>query len=92
MPESGNYRYYCFQAGNASYNWWDSYVTTEIRPGGRNTFCAPVRLLYGQLMIPVCDLAHPSATVGDGFQGAWDGKTNTLTIPLQYTGGTSRLS
>lgn len=86
LPDYGNSRIYCFQAGNASYNWWESRTTTEIQPGGRNTFCAPVRLLYGQLMIPVCDLAHPSAMAEEGFQGAWDGKTNTLTIPLQYTG------
>ena len=47
------------------------------------------RSLYGEVMIPVCDLNHPDDEVQDSWyqdnwHGAWDGESNTLTLSLWY--------
>ncbi len=64
-----------FQMGSTSY-----YMSGTAE----QEFCAPVRALYGEVMLPVCDLNHPSEEAQDFWQSGWDPETNTLTIPLLY--------
>ena len=47
------------------------------------------RALYGEVMIPVCDLNHPDSEVQDNWEeddwhGAWDRESHTLTLSLLY--------
>ncbi|WP_454941817.1 S-layer homology domain-containing protein [Evtepia sp.] len=47
------------------------------------------RALYGEVMIPVCDLNHPDSEVQDNWyyddwHGAWDRESHTLTLSLLY--------
>lgn len=45
------------------------------------TFPAPARLLYGELMIPVCGVEGPFCTDIWG-EARWDGEAKTLVLPL----------
>mgnify|MGYP006913775123 FL=1 len=45
-------------------------------------FCAPVRTLYGQAMIPIYDGNHPNSEAKLYWQSGWDAETQTLTVPL----------
>ena len=69
-----------FQMGSTSY-----YMSGTAE----QEFCAPVRALYGEVMLPVCDLNHPSEEAQDLWQSGWDPETNTLsgtaTQPGHYT-------
>ena len=54
-----------------------------------NLLLGVARSLYGEVMIPVCDLNHPDSEVQDNWyqdnwHGAWDGESNTLTLSLRY--------
>ena len=54
-----------------------------------NLLLGVARSLYGEVMIPVCDLNHPDDEVQDSWykdnwHGAWDGESNTLTLSLWY--------
>lgn len=54
-----------------------------------NLLLGVARSLYGEVMIPVCDLNHPDSEVQDNWyqdnwNGAWDGESNTLTLSLRY--------
>ena len=65
---------YDYWMGSSQYYYW---IMKE--------FCVPVRALYGEMMIPVCDLQHPSSEPQKtGWEAGWDGETNTLTIPMFY--------
>lgn len=48
------------------------------------SFSVPARSLYGEIMVPVCDLTHPNKEPGEGWQAGWDGNTNTLTLYLPF--------
>ena len=65
-----------FQMGSTAYQTYGS--------NGRE-FIVPARALYGQIMLPVCDLNHPGQPAQDLSQSGWDAATNTLTIPLVYS-------
>ncbi len=64
-----------FQMGSMDYDIWGS---------NNREFVVPARALYGEIMLPVCDLDHPSQAAQDLSQSGWDAATNTLTIPLVY--------
>ena len=56
---------------------------------GTDLLLGVARSLYGEVMIPVCDLNHPDDEVQDSWyqdnwHGAWDGESNTLTLSLWY--------
>lgn len=66
---------YHYQMGNTEYSWFNFY----------NQFYVPVRSLYGELMVPICDLSHPnSEPQKEGWQSGWDAETNTITIPIVF--------
>ena len=66
---------YLYWMGDATY-YWNS---------GPRQFLSSARALYGEIMVPVCDLNHPNSEPQEkGWQASWDGETNTLTIPLLY--------
>lgn len=73
---------YSFQMGNSTYAW------------GARTFNYPtaMRCLYGEVMIPVFDLDHPSNKPQEGWQAGWNAETKTLTIPMFYYGDWGMLS
>ena len=76
---------YWVYGGNepVGYHYWMG--ETEYRYRRTQEFFTPTRALYGELMIPVCDLAHPSSEPQTtGWGAGWDGESNTLTIPLVY--------
>ena len=52
--------------------------------GTFDDFIAPARSLYGEIMIPVYDLAQPSQEAGDRWHSGWNAETNTLTVALLY--------
>ena len=51
-PMDGFYWEFRYQAGDTTYYWgkW------SVHP---SYFCEPVRFLYGELMVPICDFSHP---------------------------------
>ena len=55
-------------------------------------FCEPVRFLYRELMVPICDFSHPKEEPQEGWQAAWDGETQTLTVPMFYYNGWGMIS
>ena len=61
-----------YQMGNVKYS----------RSNSPYHFYAPVRALYGELMIPVYDLECSHDDVYVHWQGEWDMEENTLTIPI----------
>ena len=63
-----------YQMGNVKYS----------RSNSPYHFYAPVRALYGELMIPVYDLECSHDDVYVHWQGEWDMEENTLTIPIIY--------
>ena len=67
---------YYYQMGNEIYYWESN--------GSEKMFCAPTRALYGELMVPVCDLSHYSREAQDEWKGGWDPETNTLTLLMYY--------
>ena len=73
--ESSGSLYY-YQMGNEIYYWESN--------GSEKMFCAPTRALYGELMVPVCDLSHYSREAQDEWKGGWDPETNTLTLLMYY--------
>ena len=69
------------------YRMGDTGYVTES--GLARQFHTPARALYGEVMIPVCDLSHPDSQpqgswYQDDWHGAWDADTNTLTLLLYY--------
>ena len=67
---------YLYWMGDSEYYWYS---------GMPKEFLAPARALYGELMVPVCDLNHPSSEPQEmGWQAGWDSETNTLTILMHY--------
>lgn len=67
---------YRYQMGNKAYCWKNCVRNTE--------YCAPTRALYGDLMVPVCDLSHYNREAQDEWKGGWDPETNTLTLLMNY--------
>lgn len=65
---------------------WDRYQmgdTAYTMMGiSEQDFCAPVRTLYGQAMIPIYDGNHPNSEAKLYWQSGWDAETQTLTVPL----------
>ena len=65
---------------------WDRYQMgdTEYTMMGspEDDFCAPVRALYGQAMIPIYDGNHPNSEAKLYWQSGWNAETQTLTIPV----------
>lgn len=51
---------------------------------GSHSTPVPLRALYGEIMVPVCDLNHPSSEPGEAWQAGWDGNTKTLTLYLPF--------
>ena len=70
-----DYYQYEFQMGSNKYYW-------EI--GSDGEYCVPARALYGELMIPVCDLSHYDREPQDEWKGGWVPETNTLTLSMLY--------
>lgn len=68
-----------FQAGNADYE--DQGYWTGIQPG-RWQLPAPARLLYGELMIPVCGQTGEESYSYWCKPDAWQWYTNTLRLDL----------
>ena len=65
----------------------DDYQMGNVKYSSSNFpyyFYAPVRALYGELMIPVYDLEYSHDEVYVHWQGEWDMEENTLTIPIIY--------
>ena len=65
----------------------DDYQMGNVKYSSSNSpyyFYAPVRALYGELMIPVYDLEYSHDEVYVHWQGEWDMEENTLTIPIIY--------
>ena len=65
----------------------DDYQMGNVKYSSSNSpyhFYAPVRALYGELMIPVYDLECSHDDVYVHWQGEWDMEENTLTIPIIY--------
>ena len=65
-----------YQMGTDRYDW-------------NTRLMGPARALYGEVMIPVCDLTHPDSEAQDNWykdnwHGAWDGQSNTLTLSLWF--------
>ena len=71
-----DYYNYGFQMGSAKY-YWLGFDNEEV-------YCAPARALYGELMIPVCDLSHYDREPQDEWKGGWVPETNTLTLWMLY--------
>lgn len=84
-PMDGFYWEFRYQAGDTTYYWgkW------SVHP---SYFCEPVRFLYGELMVPICDFSHPKEEPQEGWQAAWDGETQTLTVPMFYYNGWGMIS
>jgi hypothetical protein len=84
-PMDGFYWEFQYQAGDTTYYWgkW------SVHP---SYFCEPVRFLYGELMVPICDFSHPKEEPQEGWQAAWDGETQTLTVPMFYYNGWGMIS
>ena len=70
-----DYYQYEFQMGSNKYYW-------EV--GSDGEYCVPARALYGELMIPVCDLSHYDREPQDDWKGGWVPETNTLTLSMLY--------
>ena len=70
-----DYYQYEFQMGSNKYYW-------EV--GSDGEYCVPARALYGELMIPVCDLSHYDREPQDEWKGGWDPETGTLTLLMYY--------
>ena len=70
-----DYYQYEFQMGSNKYYW-------EV--GSDGEYCVPARALYGELMIPVCDLSHYDREPQDEWKGGWVPETNTLTLWMLY--------
>ena len=70
-----DYYQYEFQMGSNKYYW-------EV--GSDGEYCVPARALYGELMIPVCDLSHYDREPQDEWKGGWVPETNTLTLSMLY--------
>ena len=68
---------YSYQMGNKEYCWRSNGIL-------KTEYCAPTRALYGELMVPVCDLSHYSREAQDEWKGGWDPETNTLTLLMYY--------
>lgn len=66
-------------AGDARYEYspYSSVLHDEL-----NTFPLPARMLYGELMIPVCTPEAPFST-WIWAEGQWDAGTKTLLLPLR---------
>ena len=71
-----DYYNYGFQTGSTKY-YWLGFDNEEV-------YCAPARALYGELMIPVCDLSHYDREPQDEWKGGWDPETGTLTLLMYY--------
>ena len=71
-----DYYNYGFQMGSTKY-YWVGFDKEEV-------YCAPARALYGELMIPVCDLSHYDREPQDEWKGGWVPETNTLTLWMLY--------
>ena len=71
-----DYYNYGFQMGSTKY-YWLGFDNEEV-------YCAPARALYGELMIPVCDLSHYDREPQDEWKGGWVPETNTLTLWMLY--------
>ena len=71
-----DYYNYGFQMGSTKY-YWLGFDNEEV-------YCAPARALYGELMIPVCDLSHYDREPQDEWKGGWVPETNTLTLSMLY--------
>ena len=74
VPNISNYFSYSYRMGDQEYTW-----KTRLE-----SFSVPARSLYGEIMVPVCDLTHPNKEPGEGWQAGWDGNTNTLTLYLPF--------
>ena len=68
---------YSYQMGNKEYCWRSNGIL-------KTEYCAPTRALYGELMVPVCDLSHYSREAQDEWKGGWVLETNTLTLWMLY--------
>ena len=68
---------YSYQMGNKEYCWRSNGIL-------KTEYCAPTRALYGELMVPVCDLLHYSREAQDEWKGGWDPETVTLTLLMYY--------
>ena len=68
---------YSYQMGNKEYCWRSNGIL-------KTEYCAPTRTLYGELMVPVCDLSHYSREAQDEWKGGWDPETGTLTLLMYY--------
>ena len=68
---------YSYQMGNKEYCWRSNGIL-------KTEYCAPTRALYGELMVPVCDLSHYSREAQDEWKGGWDPETGTLTLLMYY--------
>ena len=68
---------YSYQMGNKEYCWRSNGIL-------KTEYCAPTRALYGELMVPVCDLSHYSREAQDEWKGGWVPETNTLTLWMLY--------
>ena len=68
---------YSYQMGNKEYCWRSNGIL-------KTEYCAPTRALYGELMVPVCDLSHYSREAQDEWKGGWDPETVTLTLLMYY--------
>ena len=84
-PMDGFYWEFQYQAGDTTYYWgkW------SVHP---SYFCEPVRFLYGELMVTICDFSHPKEEPQEGWQAAWDAETQTLTVPMFYYNGWGMIS
>ena len=71
-----DYYNYGFQMGSTKYYW--------LGCDNEEVYCAPARALYGELMIPVCDLSHYDREPQDEWKGGWVPETNTLTLWMLY--------
>ena len=65
---------------------WDRYQMGDTKyimiESPEDDFCAPVRVLYGQAMIPIYDEKHPNSEAKLYWQSGWNAETQTLTIPV----------
>ena len=68
---------YSYQMGNKEYCWRSNGIL-------KTEYCAPTRALYGELMVPVCDLSHYSREAQDEWKGGWDPETGTLPLLMYY--------
>ena len=77
LPDGGNFWFYVYQMGNTAYYWGE-------KIGEPSRYDAAMRSLYGEIMVPICDLDHPNAEPQEGWQAGWNAETKTLTIPMFY--------